>query len=202
MLRMAGLCSLLASFVMSGCDPDQGNAGPSKQKQQSSFASDRLPREVQDVSFDSERAMKYLKTICKIGPRVSGSEGMDQQQELLTKHFEECGAEVRRQEFKVRHPLDGSAVPMANLIASWHTERRQRVLLCAHYDTRPFPDRDPVNPKGEFVGANDGASGTALLMQLARGMPELDGKLGVDIVQRQVVVADHVPAPRGELMDA
>jgi len=134
-----------------------------------------------DIPFDGQQAYEHLREICALGRRISGSRGMERQQELLTRHFEECGAEVERQEFKVRHPLDGFAVPMTNLIARWHPDRRQRILLCAHYDTRPYPDRDPVNPKGEFVGANDGASGTAILMQLARGMRELDGTLGVDM---------------------
>ena len=53
------------------------------------------------------------------------------------------------------------------MIVEWHPERRERILLCTHYDTRPFPDQDRHNPRGTFLGANDGASGTALLMELA-----------------------------------
>ena len=90
---------------------------------------------------------------------------MQQQQELLKAHFEKLGGRVTLQEFDARHPLDGSSVPLANLIVEWHPERKERILLCCHYDTRPFPDEDPVNPRGVFVGANDGASGTALLMR-------------------------------------
>ena len=71
---------------------------------------------------------------------------------------------------------------MANLIVEWHPEARERILLCAHYDTRPFPDRDPVNPQGTFVGANDGGSGVALLMELGNEMPKLKCKYGVDFV--------------------
>ena len=57
-----------------------------------------------------------------------------------------------------------------------------RVLLCAHYDTRPFPDRDRFRPKGRFVGANDGGSGVAVLMELAHRLADLPGTLGVDLV--------------------
>jgi hypothetical protein len=74
---------------------------------------------------------------------------------------------------------------MTNIVVQWHPERRSRILLCAHYDTRPLPDRDP-NPaqrqRGVFVGANDGASGTALLMELAHLMTNLDSPFGVDFV--------------------
>jgi hypothetical protein len=109
---------------------------------------------------------------------------MLQQQALLERHFREQGAQVQWQRFRVRHPVDGSPVELANLVVHWHPERRQRILLCAHYDTRPFPDRDP-DPRGRrglFVGANDGASGVAVLMELGHLMPQLDGDWGVDFV--------------------
>jgi glutaminyl-peptide cyclotransferase len=54
------------------------------------------------VKFDQERALKYLKQLCDIGPRISGSEGMKKQQELIEKHFKDLGATVTRQEFKAR----------------------------------------------------------------------------------------------------
>ncbi len=135
-----------------------------------------------DIPFNGARAYEYLKQICAIGPRVSGSPGMQTQQQLLAAHFQKCGGQTRFQEFRVRHPQNGSAVPMANLIVHWHPERKERILLGAHYDTRPFPDNDRANPRGLFLGANDGASGVALLMELAHAMPDLHGKLGVDFV--------------------
>lgn len=134
------------------------------------------------IPFDGARAYDYLKQICDLGPRPSGSPGMAAQQKLLTEHFQQLGGKVNLQQFRVRHPRDGSEVRMANTIVRWHPERKERILLCAHYDTRPFPDRDPINPFGTFLGANDGASGVALLMELAHHIPDLDGKLGVDFV--------------------
>lgn len=142
----------------------------------------RSARPPAEIPVDGKRAFGYLEQICALGPRPSGSQGMQAQQKLLVEHFEKLGGKVSMQPFRYRHPLDGSPVSMANLIVQWHPERKQRILLCAHYDTRPFPDRDPVNPRGEFIGANDGASGVALLMELAHLMPELQGRYGVDFV--------------------
>jgi Zn-dependent M28 family amino/carboxypeptidase len=107
---------------------------------------------------------------------------MARQQRMLSEHFRGLGGSVERQEFRVRDPRDGRPVTMANLIVSWHPERRERILLCAHYDTRPWPDRDPDprQRRGVFLGANDGASGVAVLAELARHMPELDIRYGVD----------------------
>lgn len=134
------------------------------------------------AAFDGERAYGYLKAICEIGPRYSGSAGMARQQEMLKAHFERQGAKVTLQQFQARHPITGNPVGMANLIAEFHPERRERILLCAHYDTRPFPDRDRRNPLGTFIGANDGASGVAVLMELGQFMADLPGELGVDFV--------------------
>jgi len=135
-----------------------------------------------DIPFGGERAYQVLKEICAIGPRVAGSEGMRRQQVLLKAHFEKLGGRVTLQEFSARNPLDGKPVKLANLIAEWHPERKERILLCAHYDTRPFPDQDPINPRGIFVGANDGASGVAVLCELAYSMRELKTNYGVDFV--------------------
>jgi len=149
-----------------------------------------------DIPFDGQRAYDYLKKICELGPRPSGSQRMDAQRQLLTTHFERLGAKVVRQEFRAVHPLDGSAVEMVNLIVQWHPERKERILLGAHYDTRPFPDRDPARPRGVFVGASDGASGVALLMELGRKMPDLGGKYGVDFVLfdgEELVFAERGP---------
>ena len=135
-----------------------------------------------EIPFNGQRAYDYLNELCALGPRTSDTPGMQAQQALLSQHFKKLGGKVRLQKFRVRHPDNGKAVAMANLIVEWHPERRERILLCAHYDTRPFPDQDARNPRGTFLGANDGASGTALLMELAHSMPGLQGKLGVDFV--------------------
>ncbi len=135
-----------------------------------------------DIPFDGQRAYGYLQELCALGRRTSDSPGMQAQRTLLAAHFKKLGGDVRYQRFRVRHPVDGSPVPMANMIVRWHPERRERILLCTHYDTRPYPDQDLRNPRGTFIGANDGASGCALLMELAHVMPELDGELGVDFV--------------------
>jgi Zn-dependent M28 family amino/carboxypeptidase len=126
--------------------------------------------------------MEYMKAQCDFGPRPSGTPAMARQQDYLVKHFESCGAKVVRQSFDLRHPETGNPITLANLIIQFEPERRERVVLCAHYDTRPYPDRDSIRPKGRFVGANDGASGVAVLMELAHHLPQLKTRWGVDLV--------------------
>ena len=137
-----------------------------------------------DIPFDGQRAYGHLTAICDLGPRISATQGMLRQQEYLTEHFEKLGGKVSLQEWEVRHPENGARVTLANLIVQWHPEKKERILLCCHYDTRPYPDEDP-NPrlrKAPFLGANDGASGVALLCELGQHMKDLDGPFGVDFV--------------------
>src|SRR6266849_10503728 len=93
------------------------------------FAQDRAPAEA--AAFDGKRAMSYLEDICKLGPRMSGTESMKKQRDLIKKHFEAQGATVTFQEFSARQVSQPRPVDMANLIASWHPERTRRVILCS-----------------------------------------------------------------------
>lgn len=157
--------------------------------------------------LDPERAMGYLRAVCDLGPRISGTPAMAAQQEMLVAHFEELGAEVELQRFAARHPLRRSQkVPMANLIVRWRPAAPDRVLLCAHYDTRPMPDQDPDpqarRREGGFLGANDGGSGVAVLMELGHVLAErfeaeaTDPDFGVDFAlfdAEELVYTDRHP---------
>jgi len=146
------------------------------------------------TEFSGKRSMAHLEAIVAIGPRVSGSPGMERQREMVIAHFVAAGGRVTRQSFQIRDRRTGKPVAMENVVVEWHPERTDRIVLGAHYDTRPFPDRDPTNPRGEFVGANDGASGVALLMELAGAMPGIEGAVGVDFVLFDA--EEYVFAPR------
>lgn len=133
---------------------------------------------------DAERAFGYLKQVCDLGPRISGTEGMARQQDLLSKHFIGLGAKVHFQEWDWPHPVSGQPVRLKNMVVSWHPESTDRVLLCCHYDTRPQPDEEllPYYRTSPFIGANDGGSGVAVLMELGHHMAKLPVQTGVDFV--------------------
>lgn len=174
----AGMLGLL---VCSGCQPQQ--ATDTASLAMNAPASTAAARGWKPPApLDSARAYGYLKALCKIGSRTTGTPGMVAQQKLLQEHFEKLGGKVVWQSFPHRNPLTGAAVEVRNLIVQWQPELTERVLLASHYDTRPFPDRDPKNPRGEFVGANDGASSTALLMELGHAMKDATLNIGVDFV--------------------
>lgn len=136
--------------------------------------------------FDGQQAYAYLKAICDLGPRISDTRAMHHQQQILRKHFESLGAQVRMQSFLATQPsLRGRKFTCSNLIVHWHPNAKRRVLIGCHYDTRPIADREPIlrnRRDGEFLGANDGASGVALLMELGKQMPALKTEVGVDFI--------------------
>ena len=132
--------------------------------------------------FDGAQAWKHLQAICNIGPRISTSPGMLKQQQYITKHFKANGGEVLTQEFQIISPFNGNQVALQNLLVRYHPDRKRRLMICCHYDTRPFPDQDKRNPKGRFIGANDGGSGVALLCELGRHLADMDGIWGVDLM--------------------
>ncbi len=136
---------------------------------------------LEDIPFDGKEAFQFLKQICDCGPRPSGSPGMAAQWQLLASGFQKLGARVTPQAFRAKSPLADKEIDMANMIVEWHPDRKDRILICTHYDSRPYPDKDPRNPQGKFIGANS-ASGVAVLMELARWMPTLESKYGVDFV--------------------
>lgn len=146
-----------------------------------------------DSQFDGDRSYGHLLKICQIGPRISTTDGMAKQQDYLKALFKPLGATITLQPFSVNNPLAQSQprqgdltqppqLQLANLIVQFRPELKQRLLFCCHYDTRPFPDRDRRNPQGTFIGANDGASGVAVLSELARHLPSIDGPYGIDLV--------------------
>ncbi|MBA4065157.1 MAG: hypothetical protein C0501_15865 [Isosphaera sp.] len=166
------------------------------------FATGAGKAEPAGVKFDADRAMRYLKQLCDIGPRVSDTDGMRKQQELIEKHFKDLGATVTRQEFKAKQWSRKDPVPMTNLVVTWHPAKERRILLCSHYDTRPLADeeKDPRSWTRPFVSANDGASGVALLMELGHHMKDLKTEFGVDFVLfdgEEFVFDTHNSSPTG-----
>jgi glutaminyl-peptide cyclotransferase len=165
--------------------PTMDNPAPSADPpKKTEFATGGADDKVAEVKFDSDRALKYLKQLCDIGPRISGSEGMKKQQEVIEAHFKKLGATVTRQEFKAKQKSRKEQTDFVNLIVSWDPEAKRRVLLCAHYDTRPIADQEAnrANWNKPFVSANDGAAGVAMMMELGNHMKDLKCEFGVDFI--------------------
>lgn len=174
--------ALVGVGVCIGCTAPDDKEPPKK----TDFAtgSSPAPAPVVDIPFDGQRALKYLQQLCDLGPRISGTEAMKKQQKIIEEHFKKLGAMVTRQEFQAHQRSQKKPTDFVNLIVTWHPEKERRILLCAHYDTRPMADQEPnrANWTKPFLSANDGTSGVAFLMELGHHMKDLPCAFGIDFV--------------------
>ncbi len=134
-------------------------------------------------TFDGGKAFEHVAKQVGFGPRVPNTAGHRACAQWLVETFKGYGAEVTVQEAKLT-AYDGNVLQAKNIIAAFNPENPRRVLLCAHWDTRPFSDNDPnpANHKKPFLGADDGGSGVAVLLEIARHLQSSPVQLGVDIV--------------------
>ncbi len=139
---------------------------------------DRIPR------FDEKEAFRYLLEQCEFGPRNPGSPGHQRAKKYLLDMLGQYAKFVKSQDFTYFDSLRGERLELSNIIASFYPELKRRVILCAHWDTRPMADEDPdpENRSQPILGANDGASGVALLLEIASLLASEKPKWGVDIV--------------------
>ena len=131
---------------------------------------------------DGARAQSRVAHQVDLGPRIPGTPGHAAFQNWLMAEVERLGGRVERQCFT--DSTLGRPLPLCNLIARFGPERGRRIALCAHYDTRPWCDRDPdpAQRARPLPGANDGGSGVAVLLEVAELMSERAPRVGVDLV--------------------
>jgi len=133
--------------------------------------------------FDGNEAFLRLTEQSDLGARYPGSEEIELCREYIKEKLTEYGAKITEQKFKVE--IDDQEIEGENIIASFYPRLGRRVLLGAHYDTRPWADKDelPENHKQPVIGANDGASGVAVLLEIARLLSDkMPPEYGVDLV--------------------
>jgi len=120
-------------------------------------------------AFPTERAWAHLEALCAAGPRVPGTPGHQASLAYLRGTLERAGARVTLQAFRDSVPGLGRRVDLTNVIARVGPQRAGGLLLGAHWDSRPWADRDPDSLRRgtPILGANDGGSGTAVLLALA-----------------------------------
>lgn len=173
-LIAAGLLALLAvAFMLKACAPDRPNGNTQEDK-------NVAPSAVNAPLFDPDSAFGFVAKQVSFGPRVPGSKAHTACGDWLVATFKRFGAQVIEQKATVT-AYNGQPVPLRNIIASWQPEKKERVLLMAHWDSRPFADRDIERQSEPIDGANDGGSGVAVWLELARHLADRSPAVGVDI---------------------
>ena len=149
--------------------------------------------------FNQDNAFDLLKKQCEFGARVPGTKAHINCKNYLVQTLRKYTNQVTEQPFQTRIQPSNKPVTCYNIIANFNRGNSRRILLCAHWDTRPWADRDPdpANHNKPVMGASDGASGVAVLLEIARVIHILKPKYGVDIVflmlKILVVTATMIP---------
>ncbi len=138
---------------------------------------------VSKTMFSADSAYAYVARQVEFGPRVPGSEAHRLCGDWILSKLKESGADVTEQ-ISTLTTFDGTRIPMRNFFARINPNAEKRILLLAHWDSRPWADHDPDPAKRSVPvdGANDGASGTGVLLELARVLAAAEGNPGVDIL--------------------
>tara|TARA_B100002051_G_scaffold273139_1_gene311333 strand:+ start:1781 stop:2665 length:885 start_codon:yes stop_codon:yes gene_type:complete len=137
------------------------------------------------LEFNPNSAFKYIEKQCEIGPRYPGSEGHKKLINYLDSHFSIYADSVQIFNDTILHPISKNEINISNFLIKHNPKANERYLFMAHFDTRDRADKDtnPENLNTPIIGANDGASGVALLMELSTIINNNPLKnIGIDIL--------------------
>lgn len=168
--------SVLWGLLIAGCTGSPRQNPPIRQENPPTALSG--PQSI--PAFSGQRAFEVLLKQTSFGPRNPNSPGHRDCLDYLTATLRAAADEVRLQNF-THTGYRAEILHLTNVIASFRPGLADRLLLCAHWDTRPRADQDSVNPEKPILGANDGASGVAVLVELAGLLKSQAPSIGVDL---------------------
>jgi Zn-dependent M28 family amino/carboxypeptidase len=132
--------------------------------------------------FNTDSAYHFIEQQVNFGPRVPNTAAHKACKKYLKQELNQYADKVYIQKFQAT-AFNNKKLKLYNIIASFNPACNNRILLAAHWDTRPFADKDTTSKKKPILGANDGASGVGLLLELARIIRQIPSKnLGIDII--------------------
>jgi len=133
--------------------------------------------------FNSDSAYRFVEKQVSFGPRVPGTTAHKACGDYLSEKLAAFGADIFEQKAHVTH-YNGQNIQIRNIIGSFQPEKEKRILLFAHWDSRPFADEepDPDTQNRPIPGADDGASGVGVLLEIARQLQLQPPGIGVDII--------------------
>ncbi len=169
------LALIIIAFTFVGC----GSLGTKKDD----VAEQEPKKQVVIPPFNSDSAYRYVEEQVAFGPRVPGSQAQKDCAAYLAEKLKSFGAVVTEQTFQMR-AYNGEILDGINIIGAINPDADRRIILSAHWDSRPYADHDPDTTlhRTPIDGANDGASGVGVLLECARAMQHSLPEVGVDII--------------------
>ena len=170
---------MLALTALGSCAGNSGKTADSA----NTVSADTKPTAPAPV-FDADSAFAYTARQVDMGPRISGTAPHSKCRDFIVGCLNAWGADTVSIQKGTMISGHGNKVPVENIFARFNSSATRRVLLVAHYDTRPWADNDSdeSNRQKPVPGANDGASGVAVLLEIARQIGSSDTGTGVDFL--------------------
>jgi glutaminyl-peptide cyclotransferase len=179
MHKFIGILSGCALFV-AACHQPSGN-----NQSQDTTVTTKPAVTVNVPAFNADSAYAYTATQVAFGPRIPKTPAQEKCADWMIKELKPLADTLYIQRATVMGP-GNVPLPCINLIATFNPAATQRILLLTHWDTRPRTDQDPTNKTGHMDGADDGASGVGVLIEVARHLHEQKPKEGIDILMTDV----------------
>ncbi len=165
---------VIGGIVFESCPSLQDNAGASSIK-------DAEKKVLQIPTFDRDSAFSFIDAQVAFGPRVPNSDAHQKCKAWLVEKLKSYGATVVTQEFKATQ-YTGKTLNGVNIIASFNPSVPKRVIFAAHWDSRHIADQDEKDKDKPILGADDGASGVGILVELARQLQAKPTEMGIDLI--------------------
>jgi len=180
MIRLSNILGLIiipVAGLMAGCSLAESNGDADTEQNATT------EQEITVPAFNADSAYHYVSKQVEFGPRVPNSSAHRAAGQWLAAKLDSFADTLYTQETRVR-AYDGTTLNIKNIIGAFQPDNTRRVLLCAHWDSRPYADHDP-DPDKHYTpidGANDGASGVGVLLEIARHLQQKQPSIGVDII--------------------
>lgn len=167
---------LVSTVLFTGCERER------KSERTAPAQAEQLTL-VPSPEFNADSAFAFVKTQVDFGPRVPNTQPHIRCGNWIVDRLKQYGWQVTEQNFDAV-AFDGTVLRSRNIIGSFNPQASKRILLAAHWDTRPFADEDDENIRKPIDGANDGGSGVGVLLEVARAihLSETKPEVGVDII--------------------
>ena len=188
------ISSCLVLFIVLGCVDDS-----KERAKKTKIIPSAVFMPIEKPAFNVDSAYVYIVKQVAFGPRVPGTNAHLKAVEYFEKQFLKWNWQTTVQLGKST-TFNGKKIAIKNIIARSDTINKNRILLMAHWDSRPFADRDEMRKTEAIDGANDGASGVGVLMEIARAISSSDiqPKVGIDII---LFDAEDYGQPSGMMVD-
>lgn len=164
----------IALFLIS-CDSSKEKSTESTEKSEK--------KDLKVPSFSEGDAYQFIQSQVNFGPRVPNTPAHAETEEFIINQLESFGAKVQTQKFEA-DTYDGEVWNLTNIIASIQPEKTKRILLAAHWDTRKIADKDTDRKDEPIDGANDGASGVGVILEVIKAIQKAENKpnVGIDVI--------------------